>query len=45
MTALLAAEIPDIISPILNPPNSLDLNAVDYKIWAVMQGMVYKQKI
>jgi len=30
--ALLASETPDFISPSLWPPNSLDLNPVDYKI-------------
>jgi len=44
-TALLASETPDFISPSLWRPNSPDLNLVDYKIWAVMQEMVYKQKI
>ena len=43
--ALLAAETPDFISPTFWPPNSPHLNPVDYKIWAVMQEMVYKQKI
>jgi len=43
--ALLAAETPDFISPTLWPPNSPDLNPVDYKIWAVMQDMVHKQKV
>jgi len=45
MIALLASETPDFISPSLWPPNSPDLNLVDYKICAVMQEMVYKQKI
>ena len=39
----LAAETPDFILPTLWPPNSPNLNQVDYKIWAVMQEMVYKQ--
>jgi len=43
--ALLAAETPDFISPTFWSPNSPDLNPVDYKIWAAMQEMVYKQKI
>ena len=43
--ALLATETPDFISPTLWLPNSPDLNPVDYKIWAVMQEIVYKQKI
>ena len=41
--ALLANKTPDFISPSLWPLNSPDLNPVDYKIWAVMQEMVYKQ--
>jgi len=27
------------------PPNSPDLNPVDYEIWAVMQRRVYQRKI
>ena len=27
------------------PPNSPDLNPVDYEIWAVMQRRVYRRKI
>jgi len=27
------------------PPNSPDLNPVDYEIWAVMQHRVYQRKI
>jgi len=34
---LLQWEIPAFISPDLWPPNSPDLNPVDYKIWGVMQ--------
>jgi len=43
--ALPAAETPDFISPTSWTPNSRDLNPVDYKIWAVMQETLYKQKI
>ena len=32
------------VSPDLWPPNSPDLNPVDYKIWGVMQDRVYKKK-
>ena len=32
---LLAAETPDFISPTLWPPNSPDLNSVDYKVWSI----------
>ena len=42
---LLRRETPDLISPDLWPPNSPDLNPVDYEIWAVMQRRVYKTKI
>ena len=47
MIALLATEAPDFILPTLWPPSSPDLNPIpmDYKIWAVTQEMVYKQKI
>ena len=34
---LLKRETPDFISPLQWPPNSPDLNPVDYKIWSVMQ--------
>ena len=34
--ALLETETPDFIPPTLWPPNSPDLNPVDYKIWSVM---------
>ena len=33
------------ISPDLWPPNSLDLNPVDYKIWGVMQQRVHQTKV
>ena len=42
---LLTNETPDFISPALWPPNSPDLNPVDYKIWVGMQEKVYKTKI
>lgn len=41
----LRRETPDFISPDLWPPNSPDLNPVDYAIWAVMQRRVYQTKI
>ena len=37
---LLSRETPDFISPTLWPPNSPDLNPVDYKIWSVLQERV-----
>jgi inhibitor of nuclear factor kappa-B kinase subunit alpha len=42
---LLTNETPDFIPPALWPPNSPDLNPVDYKIWGVMQERVYKTKV
>jgi len=34
--------MPDFNGPDLWPPNSLDLNLVDYKVWGVMQHTVYE---
>jgi len=42
---LLRQETPGFIPPDLWPPNSPDLNPVDYEIWAVMQRRVYETKI
>jgi len=42
--ALLSREMPDFISPDQWPPNSPDMNPVDYKIWAVMQQRVYEKR-
>jgi len=42
---LLRQEMPDFISPEQWPPNSPDLNLVDYKIWATMQQHVYQTTI
>jgi len=42
---LLKIETPDFIPPMLWPPNSSDLNPVDYKVWSVMQEKVYKKRI
>ena len=41
----LQVKLQTLFSPSLWPPNSSDLNLVDYKIWAVMQETVHKQKI
>src|SRR5688572_29384259 len=43
--ALLETETPDFIPPTLWPPNSHDLNPVDYKIWSVIQEQVYRSRI
>jgi len=42
---LLQQETPDFIGPDLWPPNSLDLNPADYKIWGVMQQLVYERRM
>jgi len=39
--ALLTTETPDFIPPTLWPPNSPDLNPVDYCVWSVLQERVY----
>ena len=43
--ALLCRETPDFISPDRWPPNSPDMNPVDYKIWALMQERVYEKRV
>jgi len=43
--ALLDQETPDFIPPALWPPNSPDLNPVDYTVWSVLQERVYRTKI
>ena len=42
---MLRQNTPEFIPPMLWPPNSPDLNPVDYKIWGVLQERVYKTKI
>ena len=44
---LLKVKTPDFIPPNLWPPNSPDLNPVDYKIWGLglLQERVYKTSI
>ena len=41
---LLTQETPEFIEPNLWPPNSPDLNPVDYGIWGVMQERSTKAK-
>jgi len=41
----LERETPEFISPLLWPPNSLDLNLVDYSVWSILQEKVYKTRI
>ena len=42
---LLQRKTADFISLKLWPPNSPDLNPVDYKIWGIMQQRVYEMQI
>jgi len=42
---LLTVETPEFIPPTLWPPNSPDLNPVDYKVWSIMQEKVYQNQI
>ena len=35
----------DLIPPALWPPNSPELNPVDYTVWSVLQERVYRTKI
>ena len=37
INGLLQRETPDFIPPDLWPPNSPDLNPVDYMVWGVME--------
>jgi len=41
---LLQLETPAFVSPDLWPPNSPDLNPINYKICGVMQDRVYQKK-
>jgi len=42
---LLARETPRFIGPDLWPPNSPDLNPVDYNVWGLLQEHVYKSPV
>jgi len=39
----LSRNTPDFISPLPGPPNSPDLNPVDYEVWGVLQQCVYSR--
>jgi len=41
----LEREMAEFISPLLWPPNSPDLNPVDYSMWSTLQEKVYKTRI
>jgi len=43
MVELLKEVTPDFIPPSLWPPNSPDLNPVNYAIWGIMQDRVYNK--
>ena len=43
--AFLRTHVPDFIEPENWPPNSPDLNPIDYSIWGAHQQVVYKQRI
>ena len=42
---MLKRETPHIISPLQWPPNSPDLDPVDYEIWGRLQERVYRSRI
>jgi len=42
---LLQMETPEFIAPDLWPPNSPDLNPVDYQVWGLMRERVYKTPV
>ena len=43
--SLLQRETPNFIPPTLWPPNSPDLNPVEYWIWSILQERVYRDRI
>jgi len=43
--AYLHCNVPEFIEPENWPPNSPDLNPVDYSVWGALQQMVYRHKI
>ena len=42
---LLQRETPEFIPPEMWPPNSLELNLVDYSVWGIPQESVYRSRI
>jgi len=42
---LLKTATPDLMPPTLWPPNSPDINPVDYKIWGSLQERAYRRQI
>jgi len=42
---LLQREVPAFTAPNLWPPNSPDLNPVDYKVWGTMEDRDYRAKV
>ena len=45
ITSTHSSATPVFIPPTLWPPNSPDLNPVDYKIWSAMEERVYRSKV
>jgi len=43
--ACLRSHVPEFTEPENWPPNSPDLNPVDYSVWEALQQMVYRHKI
>ena len=43
--AYLHSNVPEFTEPENWPPNSPDLNPVDYAVWGALQQMVYRRKI
>jgi len=42
---ILHTDVPAFIEPENWPPNSPDLNPVDYSIWGALQQLVYRQQV
>jgi len=42
---ILQTNVPDFIEPSNWPPNSRDLNLVDYSVWGALPQLVYHQKL